>query len=55
MKFLILSFFAVLFFLQFTSCDHVENPYPKKQEFDTTLYPAFEDPAEAVLYELRWS
>jgi hypothetical protein len=39
MKFLILSFFAVLFFLQFTSCDHVENPYPKKQEFDTTLYP----------------
>lgn len=23
--------------------------------FDTTLYPAFEDPAEAVLYELRWS
>lgn len=39
MKYLILSFLAVLFGLQFTSCDHVENPYPKKQEFDTTLYP----------------
>ena len=39
MKYLLLSFLAVLFFLQFTSCDHIENPYPKKQEFDTTLYP----------------
>jgi hypothetical protein len=39
MKYIILSFLAVLFGLQFTSCDHVENPYPKKQEFDTTLYP----------------
>lgn len=39
MKYLIIGFFALFFALQFTSCDHIEKPYPVKQEFDTTLYP----------------
>lgn len=37
----IITFLAFLSLVVFSSCDHIDNPYPQKQviELDTTLYP----------------
>lgn len=37
----ILAFLSLISLLVFSSCDHIDNPYPPKQvvELDTTLYP----------------